>query len=155
MCVCAPVCAHMCACVCLGPQQGDAASCHLQCLGSVVRALSSGWQAAQDSKPVLCRQKCQMVRIGGVPAWLPRARRLLRSGERSCEAHVGCCGSLFCFVSVWGDVMYFAYLRIHFPLDFHQLVKQYGSQVPAILKQEEYSLLQGRQKSLFYSGNMY
>lgn len=51
--------------------------------------------------------------------------------------------------------MYFAYLRIHFPLDFHQLAKQYGSQVPAILKQEESCFLQGRQKSLFYSGNMY
>jgi hypothetical protein len=88
-------------------------------------------------------------------AWLPRARRLLCSGEQACEAHVGCCGFLFCFVSSWEDVMYFAYLRIHFPLGFHQLVKQYGSQVPAILKQEEYSFLQGRQKSLFYSGNMY
>lgn len=66
ICVCAPVCAHVCACACLGPQQGGAACSHFLRLGSVVKALSSGWQAAQDSKPVLCRQKCQMVRIGGV-----------------------------------------------------------------------------------------
>lgn len=61
-CVCAPVCAF----AYLGPQQGGAACSHLLCLSSVVRALSSGWQAAQDSKPVLCRQKGQMVSIGGV-----------------------------------------------------------------------------------------
>ena len=139
------LCVLMCVCVCVWDcSREGAACCCLLCLGSVVRALSSGWQAAQDSKPVLCRQKCQMVRIGGVPG-------LAAKGE---EASV-LCGFVFCCGSSWEDVMYFAYLRIHFPLGFHQLVKQYGSQVPAILKQEEYSFLQGRQKSLFYSGNMY
>lgn len=99
VCVCAPVCAHLCARVCLGPQQGGAACCHLLCLGSVVRALSSGWQAAQDSKPGLCRQKCQMVRIGGVPGLAAKGEKasvLWRAGLG------GSCGLLwllvlFCF----------------------------------------------------------
>lgn len=62
------MCTCVCSCVCMcvsGTAAGEVQ--HLLCLGSVVRVLSSGWQAAQDSKPVLCRQKCQMVRIGGVP----------------------------------------------------------------------------------------
>lgn len=56
-------------------------------------------------------------------AWLPRARRLLGSGEQACEAHMGCCGFLFCFVFACEDVIFFAYFRRHFPLDFYQLVK--------------------------------
>lgn len=133
MCVCAHlrVCARVCACVCVlvclvttsGRQSPGSP---LQRLGSIHRM----GRQPRVAGPVLCRQKCQMVgiwgRVGGLPSLAAKGKEA--SGALENRPGLGAAHVLWwVFISGWGKGCHvFASFRIYFPLDFYQLVKNFG-----------------------------
>lgn len=106
----------MCVCVVITAERQNPGSPQ-QCRPSICRV---GRQPRVEG-PMLCRQKCQMVGLGGLfVAWLPRARRFLGLWRMSLGVVAV---DVFCVYGGWGGLFLHISECISL-LDFYSLLKK-------------------------------